>query len=191
MVRLVVDAAVRGLIEFYLRWNNIVDQYASTAPLPFQVVMPLPVGAYYAPPLTRYGWSFVIEGGGVRPRTSEWANETTAGTIKRKGCMKAQPPECAGVGFLPYDLFPRHGRWPDLAPRALVYHMTIGCAEEKAPCAAPGVRPFKGNRQRLDRYDETDFDDMVTTLRGIGAWMVDATPDYSSPFTYAAAKEAL
>ena len=42
----------------------------------------------------------------------------------------------------------------------------------------PGIRPFRGNRQRLDRYDETDFDDMVKTLREVGAWMVDATPDY-------------
>ena len=32
------------------------------------------------------------------------------------------------------------------------------------------------------RYDERDFDDMVTTLRGIGAWLVDASPDYVSPF---------
>ena len=32
------------------------------------------------------------------------------------------------------------------------------------------------------RYDETDFEDMVTTLRGIGAWMVDASPGYVSPF---------
>ena len=29
-----------------------------------------------------------------------------------------------------YDLFPRHGRWPDLASRALVYHMTMGCVQE-------------------------------------------------------------
>ena len=27
VVRLMQDAVVRGLIEFYLRWNNIVDQY--------------------------------------------------------------------------------------------------------------------------------------------------------------------
>ena len=25
--RLLMDIVVRGLIEFYLRWNNIVDQY--------------------------------------------------------------------------------------------------------------------------------------------------------------------
>ena len=82
------------------------------------------------------------------------------------------------MGFLPYDLFPRHGRWTDLAARALVYHMTMGCVQEnpnpnpnpnpnqvyhmtmgcvqeKSPCFSPGVRPFRGNRQRLDRCDET------------------------------------
>lgn len=41
---------VRGLIEFYLRWNNIVDQY---------------------------GWSFIVESGGVRPRTSECTDPST------------------------------------------------------------------------------------------------------------------
>ena len=39
------------------------------------------------------------------------------------------------MGFLPYDLFPRHGRWPDLAPTALVYHMTLGCVQEKPTLA--------------------------------------------------------
>lgn len=158
VVRLLTDAVVRGLIEFYLRWNNIVDQY---------------------------GFSFVIESSGVRPHTTEYTNQTTLGTIKRWGCMKENEGDgsgCLGVGFLPYDLFPRHGRWPDLASRALVYHMTMGCVQEKSPCFSPGVRPFRGNRQRLDRYDETDFDDMVTTLRGIGAWLVDASPGYVSPF---------
>ena len=112
----------------------------------------------------QYGWSFLLEGAGVRPRTSERANETTSGTVKRKGCMKAEPPDCAGVGFLPYDLFPRHGDWPALAPTALIYHITIGCPQERAPCASAGVRPFKGNRQRLDRYDETDYENLTLTL---------------------------
>ena len=56
VVRFVTDAAKRGLIEFYLRWNNIVDQY---------------------------GFSFVLSESGVRPATSEWANTTALGTVKR------------------------------------------------------------------------------------------------------------
>ena len=35
--------------------------------------------------------------------------------------------------------------------------MTMGCVQEKSPCFSPGVRPFRGNRQRLDRYDETYY----------------------------------
>ena len=50
--------------------------------------------------------------------------------------------------------------------------------------SAPGIRPFHGNRQRLDRYDERDFDDMVRTLRGNGQWLVDGTPDYHVPPTW-------
>ena len=88
-------------------------------------------------------------------------------------CMKEDAPSCLRVGFLPYASFPRHGSWPALRTSALVYHMTLGCPQEQSPCSAPGIRPFRGNRQRLDRYDETDFDDMVATLKSIGAWMVE------------------
>ena len=137
---------VRGLIEFYLRWNNIGDQY---------------------------GWSFVLSESGVRVGTSEFANETTVGTIKRWKCMQTGG-TCLKVGFLPYDRFPRHGRWfQGLDQTALLYHMTYGCVQEQAPCGAPGIRPFRGNRQRLDRYDERDFGDVRDTLRSIGAWLVD------------------
>ena len=111
---------------------------------------------------------------GVRVGTSEFANDTTVGTVKRWKCMQSGD-DCLNVAFLPYDRFPRHGRWVGgLAERALVYHMTIGCMQEQAPCGAPGIRPFRGNRQRLDRYDDTDFDDMVRTLKGVGAWRVGA-----------------
>eukprot|EP00966_Prymnesium_polylepis_P245040 5667885-Prymnesium_polylepis.1 len=88
---------------------------------------------------------------------------------------------CLRVGFLPYNLFPRHGSWPALRAKALVYHMTIGCAQERAPCSSPGIRPFHGNRQRLDRYDDRDFEDMARTLRGNGMWLVDEKPNYVVP----------
>ena len=38
---------------------------------------------------------------------------------------------------------------------ALALTLTLSCVQEKAPCFAPGVRPFRGNRQRLDRCDPT------------------------------------
>jgi hypothetical protein len=39
----------------------------------------------------------------------------------------------------------------------VVKHLTIACAQEASPCGRieDGVRPFKGNRQRLDRYGES------------------------------------
>ena len=120
---------------------------------------------------------------GVRPATSERANETTIGTVKRWKCMqRADGGGCLTVGFLPYDQFPRHGDWPALAATAAVHHMTITCVEEKAPCFARGIRPFRGNRQRLDRYDASDFVDNVANLRAVGAWLVPAEEGDVSPF---------
>jgi len=83
------------------------------------------------------------------------------------------------VGFLPYDLFPRQGDWSALRAKALVYHLTMACKQEEAPCSTPGVRPFRGHRQRLDRYDDVDFADMKETLRQLGLWLVDQSPDYT------------
>ena len=37
----------------------------------------------------------------------------------------------------------------------------------------PGVKPFAGHRQRLDRYDENDFDSYVAAIRPMGLWLVD------------------
>jgi hypothetical protein len=42
-----------------------------------------------------------------------------------------------------------------------------------------GVRPFRGHRQRLDRYDAVDFEDQAATLRQLGLWLVDQSPDYA------------
>ena len=59
-----------------------------------------------------------------------------------------------------------------LKPSADVYHLTYGCMQEEAPCRVPGIRPFRGHRQRLDRYEAVDFEDMAATLREVGAWLV-------------------
>lgn len=158
VARFLADVVARGLIEFYLRWNNIADQY---------------------------GWSLVLAESAVRPGTSVVANETTLATLKRWKCMQKGEP-CLRVGFLPYDRFPRHGDWaalqrlvPERAPA--VYHMTLTCVQEQAPCEKPGIRPFRGHRQRLDRYDDSDFTEMAATLKSVGAWLVDASPDYVAP----------
>lgn len=144
----------RGLIEFYLRWNNIPDQY---------------------------GWSFVLgDLRGVATRVD--ANDTSIGTLHPRGshCAKSAS-GCLRAGFLPFDRFPRTGVWSALKAKADVYHLTHGCMQEEAPCSMAGVRPFRGHRQRLDRYEDTDFDDQVSTLRELGLWLVDASPEYRAP----------
>lgn len=147
----------RGLIEFYLRWNNIVDQY---------------------------GWSFILaESAGMRLEATERGNNTAIGIITRKGCN--QDGDCLKAALLPFDLFPRHASsWWSVKSTALIHHLTWNCAEEKAPCGRPenGIRVFRGNRQRLDRYDETDFEDQTAALRAVGAWLVDENPAYVWPF---------
>ena len=148
LLRAAAHLSAHAVTEWRRRWNNIPDQY---------------------------GWAYVISGSGLRPATSEYANETTTGTIKRWKC--GQSNTCLGVGFLPYDRFPRHlragGRWVGgLDKTADVYHLTYNCAQEFAPCSQPDVRPFRGHRQRLNRYDQTDFDDLRDTLKGLGLWLV-------------------
>ena len=142
MLTSVVD---RGLIEFYLRWNNIPDQY---------------------------GLSFVLSGLRLDERTSPTSNETTTGVLHPPGSHCAKRGGCLTAGFLPYDRFPRTGPWAELQPKAEVYHLTYGCMQEEAPCSVAGVRPFRGHRQRLDRYDDVDFEDQAATLRQLGLWLV-------------------
>ena len=36
-----------------------------------------------------------------------------------------------------------------------------------------GALPFRGHRQRLDRYDEADFDSYVAVMRQCGLWLYD------------------
>ena len=70
------------------------------------------------------------------------------------------------LGMLPRDLF----------PPAFLYEPSSG-AERKAALVGRVVRPnpdpARSHRLRLDRYDETDFEDMVSTLKSIGAWITE------------------
>ena len=101
------------------------------------------------------------------------------GVLHPRGSHCKQTQSCLAVGFLPFGRFPRQGDWAALKPGADVYHLTMNCMQEEAPCSVPGIRPFRGHRQRLDRYDATDFSDMSGTLRELGLWLVDADPDYT------------
>lgn len=147
VVRLVSDVVRRGMIEFYLRWNNIVDQYGWT-----HTLASLRLDAPQA----------------SRATTGEFVNETTLGSLKRRGCSRRVGSRCLRVGLLPYDEFPRHGDWRGLSGTARIHHLTGDGCPIKAGC---GVRPFRGLRQRLNRYDDVDFTEMRATLQGIGAWV--------------------
>ena len=126
MLKSIVD---RGLIEFYLRWNNIPDQY---------------------------GWSFVMS-----DMKDVWTppngNDTAIGTLHPRGSHCAKLGTCLKAGFLPYNRFPRTGEWAALKATAAIYHLTYGCMQEEAPCSTPGIRRFRGHRQRLDRYEDTEY----------------------------------
>ena len=145
IARLYADVVRRGLVEFYNRWNNVADAL---------------------------GWSFVVADAAVelrptseqpRPRTSPIANETTLATLR----------EGLRFGFLPHDRFPRLGSWAHHRSHgALLYHLvadgTLGAWYE----TSDGVVPFRGHRQRLDRYDAADFDAHRKMMQQLGLWLV-------------------
>ena len=150
-------AVERGLIEFYLRWNNKPDQYGFSYAL---ADVKLEGGTKLKPSLT-----------------SPTANLTTVGELQRRGSACRKHGTCLRAGWLPFDQFPRSCEggcdWAQLQGKAAVYHLTYNCLQEHAPCAAPGIRRFRGHRQRLDRYDDVDFADQRSTLQELGLWLQD------------------
>jgi hypothetical protein len=148
-------AVERGLIEFYLRWNNIVDQY----------------GFSYALADVKLEGSTKLK----PSLTSPTANLTTVGELQRRGSACRKHGTCLRAGWLPFDEFPRSCvggcDWAQLQGKAAVYHLTYNCLQEHAPCAVPGIRRFRGHRQRLDRYDDVDFADQRSTLQELGLWL--------------------
>jgi hypothetical protein len=135
------DAVQRGLVEFYHRWDNVIDHF---------------------------GFTFLFDENDLSTPTSKLSNETTIFNLRRpRGCQPGDPHEqspqaqgCLRAGFFPHDQFPRFGSWPLLRATARVHHIVQGDAalgpEHAEP---PGIKPSRGPRQRLDRYDDKDFDD--------------------------------
>ena len=100
------------------------------------------------------------------------------------GCTGAT---CLRFGFLPFDLFPRVGSWLEHRQRATIHHLVADGGLGAWYDHPPGTKPFRGHRQRLDRYDEIDFDDYERVLKEVSTaeinlWLVDEKPDYRSPF---------
>ena len=147
MLRFFSDMVRRGLVEFYNRWNNVVDQM---------------------------GWSFLVADtsdltdayrAGRQKMTSQLDNSTTLTSMSRYSLQLA---------FLPYRDFPRIGDWSQLRATAAIHHLvgdgSLGPQYEKPW----GVLPFRGHRQRLDRYDESDFDAYVKVMKDVGLWLVES-----------------
>ena len=151
----------RGLVEFYHRWDNVVDHF---------------------------GFTFTFDRNALKSNTSRYANDTTTFRLEGwpKGCIgdgsgpAGAERACFKAGFLPHHLFPRSGSWPEWRDAgALVHHITGGDAALGPQHAEPrGIKPFRGHRQRLDRYDEVDFDDYESIMREMGLWLVDGDPEY-------------
>lgn len=133
----------RGLVEFYHRWDNVIDHF---------------------------GFTFLWNDNDLAAPTTQVANEMTLLTLRHP--TKCKPSECLRAGFLPHEQFPRIGNWSRKAGGfedvALIHHLA-------------DIRPHPGHRQRLDRYDEADFEGFETAMREAGLWLVDSSPDYRAP----------
>ena len=101
-------------------------------------------------------------------RTSQLANETSTVRLERyDGLM---------VAFLPHDRFPRLGSWEHhRRAGALIHHLVADGTLGKWYEAPWGVMPFRGHRQRLDRYDADDFDAHRAVMKDIGLWLVESS----------------
>ena len=142
LVDLIKAAVARGLVEFYHRWDNVPDHF---------------------------GLTYVLDQNDLRTPTSKIANETTIFTLRHP--RSCEHPACLRAGFLPHDLFPRFGSWPLLRNRAIIHHIVGGDAALGPQHAAPpGIKPARAPRQRLDRYDEIDFDTYEAAMREMGLW---------------------
>ena len=124
--------------------------------------------------IDHFGLTFLFAENDVRVPTSRFADDTTIFTLRRPaGCQGNS--SCIRAGFFPHNLFPRFGSWPVFEPHAIIHHIVGGASEMGVQHAEPvvGVKPSRGPRQRLDRYDEDDFDGYEDAMRAIGLWMVD------------------
>eukprot|EP00322_Chrysochromulina_rotalis_P018224 CAMPEP_0115839308 /NCGR_PEP_ID=MMETSP0287-20121206/6186_1 /TAXON_ID=412157 /ORGANISM="Chrysochromulina rotalis, Strain UIO044" /LENGTH=395 /DNA_ID=CAMNT_0003292879 /DNA_START=57 /DNA_END=1244 /DNA_ORIENTATION=+ len=137
LARLFHDIVRRGLVEFYNRWNNVVDAL---------------------------GWSFIIaDTADLRSVTSALTNETTFTTLARYDGVR--------VALLPHDRFPRIGSWVDHRHQAFIHHLVADGTLGKWYEEPWGVLPFRGHRQRLDRYDQLDFDAHRRVMQQVGLWL--------------------
>ena len=118
----------------------------------------------------KLGWSFVTAAEASRqpagaPKTSQLDNATSVLHLPKRGLR---------VAFLPYDRFPRIGDWSVLRETALIHSLVGDGSLGDQFAHAFGSLPFRGHRQRLDRYDETDFETYVGVMRQCGLWLYES-----------------
>ena len=149
------DVLRRGLVEFYHRWNNVVDHF---------------------------GWTHMVNENDLDTPTSVMSNESTRFNLHLpRHCSPGPSADgCLRVGFLPHNVFPRFTDrgWPSLAPVAAIHHIVGDGGLGKGFDAPVGTKPFAGHRQRLDRYDDADFASYKAVMQDMGLWLVDKTPEY-------------
>ena len=65
-----------------------------------------------------------------------------------------------------------------LRPTATIHHLVGDGSLGEHYKTAFGSMPFRGHRQRLDRYDAQDFETFVGVMRQCGLWLYEASPDF-------------
>lgn len=116
--------------------------------------------------IDQMGWSFLVaDTSDIKGApTSQLANETTLTNLTRYSLT---------LGFLPFNVFPRVGDWSLLRNSAAIHHLVADGSHGKQYEQPWGVLPFRGHRQRLDRYDDEDFAAYVKVMREVELWLVD------------------
>ena len=132
-----------------------------------------------------FGWTHIANENDLAGPTTRLANESTLTRLRRpRGCVGTA---CLQLGWLPHDLFPRFttaAGWPAIQSTAAIHHLVGDGALGKGYESPAGTKPFRGHRQRLDRYDDVDFADYTKAMREMGLWLVDASPAYVSPHVF-------
>ena len=182
VVRFIHDVVTRGLVEFYLRHGRYLHAISQSR----AAVDTSPRRLRWANNVDQFGYAFVAAHGvrDDKAAGSQLENQTTLLPLRRPGCGAGADrgaDACLRMAFLPHDRFPRIGGWPDLRATAAIHHLMADGSLGDSFHNPPGVKPFVAHRQRLDRYDDTDFSAYTSVLREAGLWLVDASPDYRAP----------
>ena len=89
---------------------------------------------------------------------AEQPNATAVIRLKGKLCTGG---DCLRLGQLPANLFPAPGAYPTFQSEAMVGRTN-----------RPDKDPKRSHRLRLDRYDETDFDNLKEAMTAEGLWLL-------------------